>query len=269
MRINFISGNTVIGAVYDEFNLTSDDWVGRSPNWIYKALRLLNNRNVEVDYYIKGNFENNRILLPEFDGAIKMLSVNSKVLINTDNISITTNNATIESDDTIVSTDDTFNVNNALSKDEMLLTSNSTAINSLTENQYFIRRGILYTSEVSGTYKLWYRAIPVEFNDKHQTYIPFIPDIEKVIDVLKWYIFKNILSRGYIHPIYSLGSKDPEYDPNKKFQASLKGARIALDECDFNDRNNLANISMAFFTIPSYSTGQVYNLFELYKDNAV
>lgn len=276
MRVNFISGNTIIGNVYDEFNLKSDDWANRVPNWIYAALRNINSNKTYVNEYYTGSFNNNHIPLPNYQGNIKLLTINNKVIINPDKIcfneyftdlSLDPNNQDLP----IISTDNTFNTNNALSRDEALIPNN---INTNTDiinhkNHYFIDINKVYVKSSAGRYKLWYRTIPVEFNDKLQTYIPNIPDLEKVISNIKWFVFKNILSRGLIHPIYSLGNKDPEYDPNKKWQTTLRGARLTLDEMDINDRNELANITMSFFNLPSYKTGQVENIFELFKEHGI
>ncbi len=280
MRVNFISGNTIISRVYDEFNLTSDDWVNRVPQWIYQALRLLNNNKVFVNIYIKGKFQEYKIELPEYDGIIKLLSINNNIIINPDHIHFDRYNYNILNDPNntaildslpIISDDNTFNINNSLSRDEAVIPNN---INTDTfwkhhKQPYFIERNIVYNKYNFGYYKLWYKTIPTEFNDKLQTYIPSIPDIEEVIDNIKWYVFKNMLSRGYKHPIYNLGNRDIEYDPNKKHQITIKGARLALSEMDINDRNELANNSMSFFNLQSYKTGQVENLFELFKYDAI
>lgn len=267
MRINFISGTTIIGTIYDEFNIKSDDWINRVPNWIYKALKALNNSNVFIDYYnLQGQFENNKIFLPEFEGAIKLLSVNGTILINNDNINLVSSSANNETF-SVESDDDTFNTNNALSRDTLLTSGNTDTL--INYSSYYIQNRTLYTKYNNGTYKLWYKAIPIEFNDKFQNYIPYVPDLEPVIDNIKWFVFKNLLSRGYIHPIYSLGNRNPEYDPAIQYKISKKGARIALDGMDFNDRNEIANVNMAFLTKPSYETGQVYNLAELFKENAI
>jgi len=276
MRINYISGNTIIGRIYDEFNIKSSDWVNRVPDWIYQALRQLNNNKTYVNMYFEGKFYNNHINLPEYDGEIKLLTINHHIIVNPDNIEFHhyynhLNNDPNNQDLPIVSDNNTFNSNNSLSRDESLIPNN---INTNTfwkhkKDQYYIENNILYTRHNTGHYKLWYKTIPVDFNDKLQTYIPNIPDIEKVISNIKWYVFKNILSRGLIHPVYSLGNRNPEYDPNAKWQTTLMGAKLALSELDNHDRNELANVSMAFFNLPSYKTGQVDNIFELFKPHAV
>ncbi len=268
MRINYISGISIINEIYDEFNIKSDDWVNRVPNWIYKALRQLNSNRTYVDLYICGKFENNIILLPEYEGTIKLLSINDRIIINPNNIlDQYTYNKNIELP--IISDDNTFNINNALSQDSVLREDIHQISNIFNKQKYYINGNKLYTQYNTGIYKLWYNAIPTEFNDKLQTYIPLIPDIEKVIANIKWFVYKNILSRGYIHPIYSLSNRNQEYDPNIKWQNTIRGAKLALNEMDFNDRNEIANINMAFFNLPSYKTGQVDNIAELFKHYAI
>jgi len=270
MRINFISGNTIVGTVYDEFNIKSDDWVNRVPNWIYRALRILDTKKIYTNNLIKDTFSNHKIELPEYEGTIKLLTIDGAVIINRDRIDlpIATTSITITSTD-IVSTNDTFNVNNALSKDESLIANSiNTNINNVS-NAHYIEQNILYTVVESGTYRLWYEAIPAQFEEQFQTYVPMIPDIEEVIQYLKWNIFKNILSRGYIHPVYSLGNRNQEYDPNIQFKANRMKAKLALDKMDVKDRNDIANINMAFFNLPSYQTGQVDDINQLFKEDEI
>lgn len=268
MRINYISGTEIISRVYDEFNIKSDDFVNRVPKWIYNCLKRIDHHKVYSNLYIKGKFENNKIYLPSFEGNIKMLSINGIIIINSEKDELPKDYSSIlTSDNTIISDDNTFNANNALSKDESLI---SNFINTSTENKtsaYYIEQNVLYVKYISGTYKLWYECIPVEFNDKFQSHIPLIPDLENVIEHIKWGVFKNVLSRGYIHPLYSLGSKDPVYDPNKMYNATKLSAKLELDKMDINDRNNIANINMQFITEPSYYTGQVNNIYQLFKES--
>ena len=233
MRIKYISSDIIISGLYDQFNLQSDDWVGRTPNWIYEALRHYRNNKVYIIEAVESTFQDNIILLPQYAGEILLLIVNDQILVN--------NNTNIEY----------RNILNTLT------TSN---------DKYSIADNVVELESNNGTYKLFYKTLPVEFNDKFQIYCPKVPDKQHVIDNIKWFVLKNILSRGYVHPVYSLGNRNPEYDPNLKWQNTLNKARVQLSEMDNTDRNNIANINMQFITRPSYNTNQVSHSFKLNKD---
>ncbi len=106
----------------------------------------------------------------------------------------------------------------------------------------------------------------MEFNENFQIYCPKVPDKINVLENIKWFVFKQLLSRGYIHPIYSLGNRNPEYDPNLKWQNTINRARVQLSEMDLNDRNDIANINMSFISRPSYTTNRVSDSFKLNRN---
>jgi hypothetical protein len=277
MRINYITGRTLIEEIYDEFNLKSDDWVNRVPNWINKGLKELNNGKVYVNMIEQGQFNNHTIILPEYiEGQIALLKVNDQILIDTYHVMQNghynyplndPNNMILP----IVSNDNTFNANNALTRDEAVIPNiiNTNIEGYHHKHEYYIEDNKIITRKQYGNYKIWYKTIPIEFDDKLQTYIPLIPNLQKVITNLKWYIFTHILSRGLIHPIYSLGARDIEYDPKKQWKISSKAARIELSQMDINDRNEIANVNMSFFSLPAYKMGQVNNIFELFNHHGI
>lgn len=231
MELSYITGNTVIANIYDEFNIKSDDFVKRSPNWIYQALRHLRHINTYLDYYDKSTYDSNTIFLSEFIQRINLLIVDNEVLINTGYIN-----------------DVTPNVN-------------------YSNKKYNINNNIITLESYSGTYEIWFKSIPVEFDDILQMFVPKVPNKERVIENIKWYVLKMILSRGYIHPIYSLGNRNSEYDPNTKWQNTLRGAKHDLSPMTPNIVNKLSNIHNTFISKATFDNNQV-NKFEINRNNS-
>ena len=61
---------------------------------------------------------------------------------------------------------------------------------------------------------IYYKGFETIFNKDLHIEIPLIPDKPIVIEAISYYIFKNILSRGYIHPVYNLSGNDPHLNVN-------------------------------------------------------
>lgn len=61
---------------------------------------------------------------------------------------------------------------------------------------------------------IYYKGFDTTFNKKLHIEIPLIPDKAIVIEAISYYVFKNILSRGYIHPVYNLSGNDPHLSVN-------------------------------------------------------
>jgi hypothetical protein len=232
MQINFISATNIISELYDEFNIKSDDWIGRVPNWIYKALNYYKNNKCYITEILEGNIIDNMIVLPDYPGEIKLLLIDNEILINSD-----------------------------ISK---LYYTNLDNIR-ISTLKYSIENNILYLEKNIGNYKLYYHTIPIEFNEKFQIFVPKIPNRPYVIDNIKWFVLKNILSRGYIHPVYSLGNRNQEYDPNIKWQQSIIKARVDLSTISKEDRNDLVNINTTFLNAPNYITNKVKESYHLNK----
>ena len=55
----------------------------------------------------------------------------------------------------------------------------------------------------------------------------------------------------------------PEYDPNKKWNATIKNARHDLSPLDSKELNDLSNIHNSMFTKPIFTDGQVLSNFEV------
>lgn len=181
MVYNWIDGSIIIADVIDRFNIETTDWIPRIGYWIENGLADLK-------------------LLPTSPTQCKVVSAKDFMVelpIPLKSITaIKVEDTRIESSEQIVKggTNDSLFYSNV----------GRGYIRLETDNEYF--------RDVDVT--IYYKGFKTIFNKDIHIEIPEIPDKAIIIEALSYYVFKNILSRGYIHPVYNLSGGDPFLNVN-------------------------------------------------------
>jgi hypothetical protein len=222
----FVSSKVIVTDVYDLLNIGSDDFVGRVPGWINKALFHLRCQKMLVDAEpIDTTYTDYKILIPTDLYTLDKIIVNDYVL------------------------------------SEVKPTTRLDFTKDYGYKYFYEDNGYYYFEQETNTIKIYYKKIPVVFDKTTQSNFPLIPDDEIVKENLTWFVVSRILSRGYKHPIYALGSKDPEYDPNKKWQQTRMMAKASLSRLSAEDRKNMSNILVSFLDDKSnYNEDDIKNI---------
>lgn len=162
-----VSSSLIISRMYDNFAIDYSDWEQRAIEWIGEALSYMNVTAGLLPVYEDRTVSQYRFTLP---CPLKALDA------------IMYNGYRLERDIAINGTD-------------------SNTINDRyhpTESYSLTRNNQVSTTFEEGTVTVYYRKLAVDCNS-----YPMIPDNEKVINACCWYILRNILARGHVHPVFT------------------------------------------------------------------
>lgn len=219
MIYNLINGKIIIAKMYDEFNIKSRDWETRSPKWIADAMKYLNIRNSWKEVVEEIEFTDYGFDLP----------CNTKVLrgIVINNVRLTKSTV----------------VGHQL--------TNQTIGQHTNENYFYnINAGRVELEIPSGTAKIVYWKLPVEWDDILGMWIPMIPDIPEVMENIAWYVLKIIIARGYVHPVYSLTTNSELNNPHLMWERTKRRAKNRANAMDVDTRAIMAETLSSFLVDP-------------------
>lgn len=230
-----VNGKLIIASIYDEFNIISRDWESRSPRWILDALKGL---NISLEYGYKTEtvkIENYKFKLPCRSELVRGIFVNGKPLNLTRTIG-------------------------------HLLTYDQLELKNIQDKRFYTISEKRITTEIeSGEAIVVYASIPLDWDETTNMYIPRVPDIQEVIENVKWYILKIILARGYKHPVYSLTTNNPLNNPHLRWEQTKRPARLAARRMTKEQRMQMAEVLSEFTSDPHTYVNDLIN--ELYRDN--
>ena len=220
----YVSSAILIPEIYSDYNINSDDFISRFPNWIYNALEELNFVQAYIDKTCNIEVVNYRGKLPEdFKGAIDLIIDNTKLPLKStiDDIKFK---------DTIEKENNIEIVNKAFDK--------ITKVKS--EVEYYISNGWIHTNIESTTIYLRYKAIPTELDSNSGMEFPMIYDEGLLRRYLKLYIIRQILLRGYKHPVLNLKDDNPMVNPGLELMNMRNAVRVACNKFNKDRRENIA-----------------------------
>lgn len=228
MVYNWINGKVVIFKLNDEYNIKSRDWESRVPNWILNALSYLNIGASLDEAQVDIEFTNYSFKLPCDIKVLRGVIVDSMSLNRVTTVS--------------------HQVTNTIIADYAEYTNN-----------YSIDNGYIYLEKESGTATVVYNRVHLETDDISGMWIPMIPNIPEVIDNITYYVFKIILARGYIHPIYNLTNNNPLTNPDLMWRNSLIIAKRKIKSMDSAQRAKVAEIMTRFIADSNAETNELFN----------
>ena len=263
MIIKYISSSVIIERIADEYNIKSDDYITKAPAWIYAALRKIaikqqylitneicsisNSRyqipfyidkvyavrinNQAIDYYM-GDYSK---LKYEQSLAIPVASFDGKVIsYNQDNLQTELSNSIV---DASIDIDNVFGdrYNRHITCEHNL--------RSITDVRYSVYNGhIQFYGLDEGEFELVSGRIPYIIDPSTEQMWPVIPDNEALFESLIAYCLKNIIMRGYSHPILNLRDNNPLTNPGIMFANSLIAARNSCNSISPDAKKTLSKL---------------------------
>lgn len=221
----YVNSAELIREIYDDYNITSDDFVSRAPAWIYNALDELNFIQAYVEKTKEDKIEHYRCELPDdFQGLIDIIIGDTKAHLRSphNNTYGTKFKDTVEEDRINKSFDST--------------TKNKSKV------EYYISNGWIHTNIEEADIYIKYKAIPSEFDDTLKMYFPLIYNEGMLRRYIKLYIIRQILLRGYKHPVLSLASNNPVINPGLELLNIRSSVRVACNKFNKDRRENIAKI---------------------------
>ena len=234
MNFNSISSSVLVFDIIDRYNIKSQDFVTRSPNWISACLDDMKlTGNTESSVY-KVKFNNNRVLLPEFCKSIDWVVLDGNIKYKG------------EYNESLYIVDNEIELNRkALFEGESLDKTKLDCIDESTEKDtsfygsdmpffYRISNGWLHTNVAFGTIDIKYNKLQTIFDSDLGLDFPTIPDEFNVREAIICFILKTIIMRGYVHPILNFRDRDVNINPSLgyiyyKSQARIYSARPNSD----------------------------------------
>ena len=234
MTYNFINGKFIIAKLYDEFNIKSSDWETRAPRWIADALSNLGafKSLKQVNEPIK--FTNHTFKLPCDTKVLRGISINGVKLDRVTNVNYKETNKEVS---------------------KYIVPSGT----------YYLDNGEVSVEFEEGIAHVSYLVLPVEWDDELGMWIPMIPNKFKVVQNITWYVLKLILARGYIHPLYSLTTNNPLLNPSILWRDTTKGAKLAINSMDNEERRIMADTLSRFLSNPRADAEELFSMYTQYS----
>ena len=261
----FINSKILISKIYDEYNIQSDDFVSRLPNWTYNVLRQIKVKQVYVIKNIQIEYDGNKIYIPQYIDKVYGIKINGILAkpIFSDEIRVKTrmgNSPVIGIDGTVfpteknimefVSTESTItnssNVENNLIFDEGVLKS-AFNIKYVTqgvseEPTYKINNGWIHTNVEYGTCEIICGTIPYEYDSELDMIFPLIPDDEYLKEAIVQYCLMNMLRRGFKHHTLTLQANNRYVNPAQGYDYFIPKARNSCNSLSPQAKESLSKI---------------------------
>ena len=219
--------------MYNDYNIQSDDFVSRFPIWIANALEELKFIQAYVDIEKDIEFDDHRCQLPwDFRGIIDVIINNKKAILKN---SAEFNKDTITEKVTTVPTYTPYpGIPNAdITSPGDKNNSFNHALVDKEQPYYYISNNWIHTNVDYGTIHLRYRALPV---------VPLIYNNGPLKKYLKLYVLKQMLLRGYKHPVVRLTTNNPYTNPAIELDRMRIQVRVSCNKFSNDRRENIATI---------------------------
>ena len=221
MNYTFKSSRSIIYAVFDQFNIEGSEWESRAPEWITNAmLELLTPKSLK-EITEEVTTIDYRFLLPCNLKLFLGLSYMGKRLIRSTKY-------------TSIRLEETKQVG------EYTITDDNWVYVDGLENE---------------TLNITYKVYPYTFDKELNRTMPLIPNDKYVEIALMWYCMRQLLYRGYKHPVVSFASNSPDINPGiawTKFKSLAVKSISALDP-DAMYRLSITNNSLLNFAEIDYN----------------
>ena len=107
---------------------------------------------------------------------------------------------------------------------------------------YYISNNWIHTNIDYGTIHLRYRALPVVYDSIINMDVPLIYNNGPLKKYLKLYVLKQMLLRGYKHPVVSLTANNPYTNPAIELDRMRIQVRVSCNKFSNDRRENIATI---------------------------
>lgn len=228
MTYNIVSSQMVIAKIYNDFNIDYAGWRNRSIEWIGDCLRELNIYLTLEPFTLESEVIDFKTKLPcdiktlraiEYDGyrlpptgAIARQSLNA----NSTSGSLASTIRDYSEIDELVNNISTIS-QYAKNLIQTIYNDNHRVIPgdvSTTDDYNLTNNGWVHFSFETGTVYFHYLRFPIDCDG-----YPMIPDNQKLIKCLEWYIMTMICARGHKHPVFNFSDCEKrwlDYAPKAK-----------------------------------------------------
>jgi hypothetical protein len=110
-----------------------------------------------------------------------------------------------------------------------------------------------------GEVTLYFRAYPFEYDQVSKISFPLVPDNQKLKMAIEWYIIKMILSRGHLHSVYSLETRNEVINPYYQYEKMKKEARNSMGTMDKDGRAIISKIMREFLSNKYYRFNEIFD----------
>ena len=198
MNYTFTTYKSIVYSVFDQFNIESSEWESRAPEWITNALLEIHTPKKLKEVTEIKIVENFRFPLPcNLKLLIGIKYFNTRLIRSTRATSLRVEENKPISEYTI--TDDGWVYIDGLEDGEVSIT---------------------------------YKHFPFTFDKELNRITPLVPDTEEVRIALMWYCARQLLYRGYKHPVLTLNSNDPDVNPARAWTLHKKAAINSISSLD-------------------------------------
>lgn len=240
----YINSKLLIGEIYNDYNIESDDFITRFPHWCYNCLEEL---KIIQDYTPNETnefeFDNGLIPLPfGFKGIIDVIINNKKASLKNP----------LDFDKKGKNIDETYPMVRTpyiQRKDEFLMNENTLTVSDnvdkiliITNPIYEINGNYIHTNIEYGTIKLRYKSIPTIYDSSDNIVYPLIYDIGVLRKAIKLYVMKQILLRGYKHPVLNLKENNKYTNPGLEYDSLRYIVKNACNSFTKDRREAITNI---------------------------
>jgi len=259
MIYNLVSAAEIVARISEDYNINHGDYINRVPQWVSQALNELDINLAFVPTFATIPMVERIGILPKSIKVITGIEYNgvrlgrihgtSRDMIpelnNGEAIILTSLGSTIYGNNTVVDGDIiTTNPSKIRTYNHETILS---APISDTHNYILLPNGKLETNFDCTEVIIYFLKPPIEFDEHFGFESPMIPDNEQTKVAFTWYVLRNILMRGYKHPIISLGNRDPEFDPSKQWTKWKLIARNNLAYGDSEENDILSRLWGSYF----------------------
>ena len=261
MIYNLVSSGEIVARISEDYNINHADYINRVPQWVHQAMGELDINIAFIPTFITIPIVERIGLLPrdiklitgvEADGCRLTRihghgSVKTIELTQRDAIVMTSLGSTVYGDNIVI---DTENNKVVMNPTKIRTYNNETIVHTQPSDKYnyiLLPNGKIEINSDAKFVTIYYLSYPITFDTIFGFDAPQIPDNEHVKVALTWYVLRNILMRGYLHPIISLTSNDPENNPNRQWTRWKTIARNNASDSDPDQSAILSRLHRSYF----------------------
>jgi hypothetical protein len=113
--------------------------------------------------------------------------------------------------------------------------------------EYSLNGGYVNVPFENGKITIFMDALPIEEDCETGIFYPLIPDVEELKIALRLYVMKNILMRGYKHPVLDLNANNEYTNPALAFDKQKRKAIIACGTLNMDARTRISEAVLQFY----------------------
>jgi hypothetical protein len=209
MNYKHISSKQVIAKIYRDLKPSGSSWTSDALEWIGEALDFIGYHGM-FDHVAKElTVENHKAEIPcDLYQLIQIEHEGTALVYGTDTTGYNADSRTTSATPTnsSVYTVAVAETNPTDDHSSPAFTLKFTKDTRQSNEYYLINGGYIVTSFEEGTIKLHYTAYPTDSDG-----FPMVPDNIYVKQALEWYIIRQMMMGGYVHPVFDWGVADRQW----------------------------------------------------------